>query len=168
MRTLLVGLVLASGCGLVSHRPPSDYFLTSSMPPALRAPIQAGLARAFADLRLGEAPRGDVLVVNYGACADPDFAGQIEPGPPNATTLCAGAWGGEALTPLARAQRILALFHAVGHALDADHGGSADVMAPAPADALVQALLRDEDRFRYTDADMRNICAHANIPSCSK
>jgi len=27
----------------------------------------------------------------------------------------------------------------------------------------VQALLRDEDRFHYTDADMRNICAHARI-----
>lgn len=166
MRALALCLALTTGCGLITHRPPSDYFLTADIPQALHAPVRAGLTRAFADLRLTEAPRGDVLVINYGACDAPDFAGQVEAGPPNAITLCAGTWGVEASSPPVRAQRILALFHAVGHALDAEHSAGDDVMATEPSPARLVDAQRDEDHFHYTDGDMRNICAHVSIPSC--
>lgn len=162
--TALVLSCSLGGCGLISHRPPSDFFLAASVPAALQPTVRAGLTRAFTSLRLFEAPRGDVLVVNAGTCGVSDFAGQVEMGPPNAMTLC--GWDSDVTTPAARAGRILALHHAVGHVLDATHGGSDDAMAPAPSAARLADLLRDEDHFRYTDADMRSICAHANIPSC--
>ena len=164
MRTLLALCLVVSGCDPISHRAPSDFFLDASVSVALQPTIRAGLTRAFTSLRLFEAPRGDVLVVSAGACSHPDFAGQVEKGPPNAIMLC--GWGSEVASPTVRAGRVLALHHAVGHALDATHGGEADVMAPTPSAARLADLLRDEDHFHYTDDDMRNICAHASLPSC--
>lgn len=162
--TALACLLLA-GCSLVTHRAPSDFFLDASVPAGLQPTVRAGLSRAFDSLRLREVPPGDALVVSAGACGEPDFAGQVELGSAfNAFTLC--GWGTEVSTPADRAWRILALHHAVGHVLGAGHLAGDAVMAPAPSPGRIADLLRDEDHFRYTEADLRDVCARSAVPAC--
>lgn len=165
--TALACLLLA-GCGLVTHRAPSDYFIDPSVPPAVQPTARAGLSLAFTTLRLREAPPGDVLVVRASpACAGADFAGQVTPGPdPNSVTLC--GWGADPPpTAAARAGRVLALHHALGHALGAGHVGGEAVMSAEPSAALLAELQRDEAAFRYRAADLREVCAAAAaVPAC--